>query len=405
MIILDTNILRGISLRGVSADLLKTIRAAGVEQVAVPWTVMEELAAQQAVRYQGKYDEAHAALEALRKVTPWGVAKQSMPPYQVERVREHWRDLYSALVDVVPVSADVMQEAIFREANLLAPCKVVSVKGQDKQVKVGARDASIWLTAVEYAREHPEETVYFVSQNTNDFGDGSTYEQPMGADLQGLDGRFVHYTSLDDVVKEFTEPTDVDEEAVRAILSTPENGAVVVEEAWRGFAYRPAPGLIFDSSFACSARAVVDSVGGTVSDGQALALGWLMHPKATLDGVWDLSAYRIGDHVWCTATARWLLTGSALVAQPFTINGVMAAWETRVLVSLTNSEAALTVLRSALPTGVTQEEFAAMPEVPFWGKNMPAVPRRPGATPMEGFVQTMLSLGLAWQANKGPAEE
>lgn len=188
MIILDTNILRGISLKGVSADLIKTIRAAGVQQVAVPWTVMEELAAQQAVRYQGKYDDAHAALEALRKVTPWPLPQARMPDDEVERVRQLWRDVYSALVDVVPVSASVLQEAIFREANLLAPCKVVPVKGQDKQVKVGARDASVWLTAVEYAREHPEETVYFVSQNTNDLGDGSSYEQPMGADLQGLEG-------------------------------------------------------------------------------------------------------------------------------------------------------------------------------------------------------------------------
>ncbi|GAB3004540.1 hypothetical protein GCM10023080_082730 [Streptomyces pseudoechinosporeus] len=49
----------------------------------------------------------------------------------------------------------------------------------------GGRDAAIWLTAVEYAREHPEETVYFVSRNTKDFGDGTAYPPLMDQDLEG----------------------------------------------------------------------------------------------------------------------------------------------------------------------------------------------------------------------------
>jgi hypothetical protein len=48
LIILDTNMLWGVSPDNASVDLLKTIRATGVQGVAVPWTVMEELAAQRA---------------------------------------------------------------------------------------------------------------------------------------------------------------------------------------------------------------------------------------------------------------------------------------------------------------------------------------------------------------------
>lgn len=92
MILLDTNILRGISLSSVSADLIKTIRAAGVQEVAVPWAVMEELAAQHAVRYKEKFDDAHAAVAALRRDTPWPIPHLTLPDFAPERVRQHWRD-------------------------------------------------------------------------------------------------------------------------------------------------------------------------------------------------------------------------------------------------------------------------------------------------------------------------
>ncbi|MFD9848676.1 hypothetical protein [Streptomyces parvus] len=46
LIILDANIIKGISLRGPFADVLRAIRAAGVERVATPWIAVEEIAAQ-----------------------------------------------------------------------------------------------------------------------------------------------------------------------------------------------------------------------------------------------------------------------------------------------------------------------------------------------------------------------
>ncbi|MFI9248165.1 hypothetical protein ACIGXF_37675 [Streptomyces sp. NPDC053086] len=57
--------------------------------------------------------------------------------------------------------------------------------------EIGARDAAIWLTAIEYAREHPDEKVYFVSKNTKDFGDGTAYPYPMNEDVAGFGERFV----------------------------------------------------------------------------------------------------------------------------------------------------------------------------------------------------------------------
>jgi hypothetical protein len=70
-----------------------------------------------------------------------------------------------------PTSEAALGEAEFRESNVLPPCKAIVINDRGEQVKTGCRDAAIWLTAVEYAREHPEKTVYFVSRDTKDFGD------------------------------------------------------------------------------------------------------------------------------------------------------------------------------------------------------------------------------------------
>ncbi|MFF2146245.1 PIN domain-containing protein [Kitasatospora sp. NPDC058190] len=163
-IILDANILKGISLRGPVAELLRTIRASGVESVTAPWIAVEELAAQQALRYEEKYQAALSAVEDLAKATSWGSVLRSVRA-DPERVREHWRERYSEVAATLETSVQAYQEAMFREANLLAPCKSVN-SGKDK---TGARGATIWLTAVNFARQSPDETVYFVSNNTRDF--------------------------------------------------------------------------------------------------------------------------------------------------------------------------------------------------------------------------------------------
>ncbi|MER5904362.1 hypothetical protein ABT150_30385 [Streptomyces mirabilis] len=132
MIILDTNMLWGVSADNASVDPLKTIRATGVQGAAVPWTVMEELAVQRALKHTEKYDAA----------TPGRIT--TMPPaYEPEKVRRYWRDAFAAIVEVLPPSAWVLEEAALREANILAPCKRLEAKGVNKPVKTGSRDGSM----------------------------------------------------------------------------------------------------------------------------------------------------------------------------------------------------------------------------------------------------------------------
>ncbi|MDQ1013194.1 hypothetical protein QFZ82_007679 [Streptomyces sp. V4I23] len=147
------------------------IRETETERIAVPWMALEELAAQKAVDYSNAHREAARALRKLQRVSVTEQPKLGAP--DPEKMRESWRARYGQLLEVLPTSETALREGVYREANVLPPA---TLKGEgDKAVKVGARDVAIWLTAVEYAREHPDETVYFVSSNHKDFGKGGAY--------------------------------------------------------------------------------------------------------------------------------------------------------------------------------------------------------------------------------------
>lgn len=307
--------------------------------------VLEELAAQQAVKYTQKHDAAVRALDALQEITPWPFAMRLGPP-DTERMREHWRTEWRTVVDVIPTSESALREAAFREANGLAPGKV---QEGGKAVKSGFRDTAIWMSAVEYARAHSDESVYFVSSNTKDFGDGQpqSYRAPMSDDVDALKN-FVHLTSLDDVVGRFTAPADVDRKRIdqalqRAAVSEAMQDAVrkahEVNSPYEatvamGFGQRTMTDVI---------RTLLDKVTVVPMD------------------VRDIEAYKIGEHEWCTTTVRWLVGGQTVTPGGF--RAVGAAWETRVLLTVSADDSAssgLTVLRSWPFTPVTHEEFTSL---------------------------------------------
>ncbi|MBK3627001.1 DUF4935 domain-containing protein [Streptomyces sp. MBT49] len=343
LIILDTNILTKSGIDSATTDLVKIIRASEVERVAVPWMVLEELTAHRAVPYRQKYEAAEAALRGLKDGTPWPI-RVTLPRMDLQRFQDEWRQKWLDVVDVVPTSEAALKQALIREANLLPPCKQVTINAGGDTGKMGGRDAAIWLTAVEYAREHPDETVYFVSKNTKDFGDGAAFPYPMNEDLTGIEDRFVLLTTWYEVVEKFAQRTDdVDEDAVRSILSSWESLSVIEEEAVRLMLVPPD---LVGPDFEATMGLFVQGEGTLVDTDTVRVLGWAVPPFVTFDQATDLTAYRIGDHVWCTATVRWVLAAPALVRESLQIQGVACVWETRVLVSTTNAVAKLTVLRS-----------------------------------------------------------
>ncbi|MFD9047221.1 PIN domain-containing protein [Streptomyces zaomyceticus] len=388
---MDTNILYKKPLDSVTTDLLKTIRTSGGEGVAIPSVVLEELVAHRAVPYRERYESLSANLKSHLESTPWH-APTHLYPIDLERFQEHWRDKYREFLDVLPASVDTLEEAVRREANVLPPCKRVTISEGGEEAKIGGRDAAIWLTAIEYARTHTEETVYFVSKNTKDFGAGASYPYPMDRDVLGLGERFVHLTSIQAVIAKFAEETEIDHDSLLTLLSGSDTAELVGEEALRlmPYDYHPRYSVPHLVRFNSTATDAADIMTRTVTAENTLpfaAEGWMARPGARFDSVRDVKAYRIRDHVWCTATARWLLRGLAFSPRRPSVTSVGCAWETRVLISLSESGAQPTLLRSDPPRAISAEEMNSVPE----GINPPEFgPRRRGMSPRhERFLRRM----------------
>ncbi|MEV6400811.1 PIN domain-containing protein [Streptomyces sp. NPDC051907] len=306
MIILDTCVIRGMRLDGSEVEVLRAIVATGTERVGAPSMAVEELAAQKALEYVEAHRAAARALRQLANKSHRTEPKLEEP--DPEGVREMWRKKYSFL-DVLPTSGEAAMEGLYREANVLPPA---TTKGEgDKRVKVGARDVAIWLTAVEYAREHPDETVYFVSNNHRDFTKGDAYPPPMDADVADLGDRFVHLTNLDELLETVAPRVPVSEaDALGLLTFHTEYVALTAQSVWsRGTA----------------------PIHVRTREGEAITAQTWAFPaevRVQLTDVSDVEAYQLGAKSWIVATARWQLVGLAIGT---TLVQAACTWETRIL--------------------------------------------------------------------------
>lgn len=305
---------------------------------------MEELTAQRALDYRAKYEATQAAINDLTRSVPWH-RDLVLDECDLHRVREHWRGRFSEIVEVIETSASALREAMHREANVIAPCKIINSGGAHK---TGARDAAIWLAAVEYAREHPDETVYFVSKD-KDFGDGSSYPPPMDLDVGQLGDRFVHLPSLDDVVTKFATPTAIDGHLVIDALSTEEALAWARLE----IAFRASEG----DRIRVHIPALVPSSDEVGKSRLAYASNWYGFNDVKLNGVKDIRAHSVDGHVWCTATVRWTLAGAGGFPPQGNTMPAVTAFEAHVLLSPTKVDADITTLRDSGLQPATADEF------------------------------------------------
>lgn len=175
MIIFDTNAVNLIPADGPAADIVRKLRASGRHRAAVPWMVMEELAAHQAQLYPVKHQSAVRVLEKLNEVVPWEL-ESSLEPLNTERLLNHWRSTYGEIFEVIETSGDAARRALSRESMGLLPAK--PRQPGKNGLPGGARDVAIWFSILEFLKNNPEEQVHFVTNNTTDFGDGNTYQYP-----------------------------------------------------------------------------------------------------------------------------------------------------------------------------------------------------------------------------------
>ncbi|MET9870536.1 PIN domain-containing protein [Streptomyces sp. NPDC006386] len=360
MIILDACTVEGMSLQGSSAELLRALREIGVQRIGIPWPAMQELIAHKTMEYQAAHTSAVSALNQLNRRTPWEESQQ-LPPLRLEDAREHWLSEFAKLAEVIPVSPEILQESMFREANVLPPCKTVGAKKN----KIGGRDAAIWLSAIEFAERNEEETIYFVSGNTNDFTDGSEYPELMAQDLRKVRNRFVHLTALDDVVSRFAQPCEVDATEAEEALLHPEVATAISDALVRTYPRQRSNRVPMSSQFG----AMVDP-----SDPwRVRAAGWWTGYTAQLTAVHKIQGYQIGWHKWCMSTTRWVVVGLAQIpGRPPTLAATI--WEVRLLFSLAEREGGtpFTILRSFKPEAPSTDRDAnifgaliASPPTPF----------------------------------------
>jgi hypothetical protein len=322
-------------LDGSDVEVLRAIVATGTERVSAPSMAVEELAAQKALEYIEAHRVAARALRQLGHKSHRTEPKLEEP--DAESVRQMWRKKYDFL-QVLPTSGDAALQGLYREANVLPPA---GTKGDgDKKVKVGARDVAIWLTAVEYAREHPDETVYFVSENHKDFTKGGTgYPAPMDSDVEGLGDRFVHLTNLAELLETVAPKDYVDEGYAYALLRFhTDYVAGRARKTWRN---KTTP-------FEVRTR-----------DGEAMAARWWAFPddvRVQLLDVRDSEAYKLGTHSWIVTTARWEFVGLAMTTS--SLQHGACVWETRILFPVAEGDEPTPRIMTATPAAPVEDASA-----------------------------------------------
>ncbi|THA79792.1 PIN domain-containing protein [Streptomyces sp. A0592] len=337
MIIFDTNAVNMLPPEGARADFIRKLRQSGHHRVAVPWMVLEELAAHQAKLYPAKYEAVTNTLDRLRAIVPWEL-KSTLEPLDLERLMNHWRVVYGEIFEVIETSPEVARRALTREALALKPAKRAGDHSE------GARDVAIWFSILEFLKANPGEKVCFVTNNTNDFGDGSAYPYPMNEDVEGLENRLTRLTDFNEVVSAFTKTVSgADAEAV-------------ADELLRSSAVR--------ARVAQTAVEILASPTGfaglNADDTVVQWRGWWIAPEAELLTVTDVTGHEIEGDVWYTANARWLLYGLAFDEDAADPRYTACTWETKVLFSARAGDEAPTILTPQDPQVPDMSDSACM---------------------------------------------
>ncbi|AQW56555.1 PIN domain-containing protein [Streptomyces violaceusniger] len=325
MIIFDTNAVHLLPPEAPRADIIRKLRQSGHHRVAVPWMVLEEMAAHQARSYPGKYEKVTDALATLRDLVPWEL-ESSLESLDMERFLDYWRGVYAGIFEVIETSDVALRKGYQREAQALPPAK------RSRELSVGGRDVVIWFSILEFLEQNPEEHVYFVTNNTSDFGDGSIWPYPMNEDIRGLEGRLTLLTDFEQVVAQFTtEVSGKDaEDSAAELLASPSVRAGVAEAAG---------GL---SSLAGYAGLGDDDV-------PERWCAWSGTPEVELLAVTDVTGHAIEGDVWYTAHAQWLLYGLAVDEVEALAGYIACVWETKILFSASDDKT-LTLLAWGEPT-------------------------------------------------------
>ena len=197
MIILDTNQL--LSNEGLDTPVLGILLAvanATGHSVALPSVVVEEFIAHYENDVSLIVQTIRKEVDRLRKLMPsWGDLVGL--PLPASASGEHGRRL-ATMFDILPLPESAAEVALIREARRLRPA---STKWDKHKPGSGARDAAIWITALEAAASS-DQPVYFVSTDQPAFGRDDLHpELQAEADQAGL----IYCHGIDAVLAQLAE--------------------------------------------------------------------------------------------------------------------------------------------------------------------------------------------------------
>ncbi|CAL9496135.1 PIN domain-containing protein [Streptomyces sp. enrichment culture] len=325
MIILDTQPLYTFKPVGATADMMRVISETGTESFAIPQGVLDELLEQKRRQYRELAQQTETLADKWKKLgvgsTPWNPGLMTRTGEAA--LVEEWRVALTSIFDVLPLPPDAAAEAIRRGAARHAPVK----SNGD-----GIRDAAIWLTAVEYAKRHPEEICYFVSGNTKDFG-SSGLRSELQADVDESGANLHYLTSMDEVLERYAKSTQVDAATLDRLLFSQASSKAI------STAVLETPAIEFMEGYTFRQERLWE----VYPRGTRLT-GWPESPQSFLLDWRSPSGYRIGEHEWYTAATTWLIAGRQENEYENSTSAV-TLWDVQLAVN-SSGDPALTILGS-----------------------------------------------------------
>jgi hypothetical protein len=166
----------------------------------VPKIVAQELPT---VHRSHLQEEITRLRSAVRKVNSAlaSSAPISMPEIDVDAEVDGYVEFILAKLGVeesaiIPYKPEFLEEVVRRAVNRIRPC---SDSGEE------FRDALLWLTCIEIAKEKPTEPTVFISRNTKQFAAGGSLHPDLVADVADAGVNLLYYQTIDTFLADHAE--------------------------------------------------------------------------------------------------------------------------------------------------------------------------------------------------------
>lgn len=263
------------ALEGPVVGVLLAVARACKQDVLLPQIVADEFLAHRLHEAQTTITAAQAAAKRLARIAPgWARPTQWPDP---EAIVSPVKATLEMKLPSMPRTNGIAEKALRREAYRQAPAS------RDWDNPGGARDAAVWLTALDAARTGGE-TVYLVSGEARAFGKNGRLLPELQAEADALPtGKIVYCGGLEGLLHKLAEPRTLPLTATD-LAEAPQSSAAA-DEIFRW------AGIPLFSEQPWADQHVVE-----------------YSPPVFTSAREEVHAYRVDDTTWATFHAKWTST-------------------------------------------------------------------------------------------------